>query len=300
MTDPPDADESTLVPTTTSATAALAQAMHGVIEPINSIAYFSPQLAEAWQQAGLEPLTQGYFGGRSAPMGAVGTSVVAATFYNFHPSVVAMGVPSAWDVASPARVLEIRAAGMQATFECLEVPAGGVEEATTLARRAAQGVTFAGRPLAAANRDVAATGDPFADLWQALTTLREHRGDGHVAVLTAERVQPVEALVLYAAWEERISRRFLQATRGWDDNAWEAARGTLADRGLIDDAGALTEAGVVHRDHLEARTDELAAPVWTALGEEATRRLWHLLQPIAAIAGAAYPRPWAVPDQMPV
>jgi hypothetical protein len=278
----------------------LARAMHGVIEPINSIAYFSAQLAEAWQQAGLEPFTQGYFGGRSAPMGAVGTSVVAATFYNFHPSIVAMGVPSAWDVAPPARVLEIRAAGMQATFESLEVPTDGVEEATTLARQAAQGISFAGRPLAAANLDVAASGAPLADLWQALTALREHRGDGHVAVLTAEGIRPVDALVLYAAWEERISRRFLQATRGWDDDAWESAQGSLADRGLVGDDGHLTDAGVTYRDQLEARTDELAAPPWAALGEETTRRLWHLLQPIAAAAGAAYPRPWAVPDQMPV
>jgi hypothetical protein len=278
--------------------AGLARAMHGVIEPINSIAYFSAQLAEAWQEAGLEPFTQGYFGGRSAPLGQVGASVVAATFYNFHPSVVAMGVPSAWDVASPARLLELRAAGMQATFEALEVPMNDVEEATTLARHAAQGITFAGRPLAAANNDVVASGAPLADLWQALTTLREHRGDGHTAVLTAERVHPVEALVLYAAWEERISRRFLQATRGWDDDAWESAQRSLADRGLVGDDGHLTDAGVAHRDRLEERTDELAASPWAALGEDATRRLWHLLQPIAATAGAAYPRPWVVPDQM--
>jgi hypothetical protein len=274
--------------------------MHGVIEPINSIAYFSPQLAEAWQQAGLEPFTQGYFGGRSAPMGAVGTSVVAATFYNFHPSIVAMGVPSAWDVASPTRILETRAAGMQATFEALDVPTDGVEEATALAREATQGITFAARPLAAANHDVASSGMPLADLWQALTTLREHRGDGHVAMLAAEGVDPVEALVLYAGWEERISRRFLQATRGWDDDAWEAARRTLADRGLVDDTGDLTDAGIAYRDRLEERTDELAARPWDTLGDDAARRLWALLQPIAAIAGAAYPRPWAVPDHMPV
>lgn len=279
--------------------AALARAMHGVIEPINSIAYFSAQLAEAWQDAGLEPLTQGYFGGRSAPLGQVGASVVAATFYNFHPSVVAMGVPSAWEVASPGRVLEIRATGIQATFESLAVPTDGVEEATTLAREAAQGISVAGRPLAAANREVAASGAPLADLWQALTTLREHRGDGHVAVLTAEGVNPVEALVLYAAWEERISRRFLQATRGWDDDAWESAQTFLAGRGLVDDDGHLTDAGVAYRDRLEDRTDALAGSPWETLGEDATRRLWHLLQPIAAIAGTAYPRPWTVPDQIP-
>ena len=37
--------------------------------------------------------------------------------------------------------------------------------------------TVAGRPLFAANREVAEPDDPVAALWQLATTHREHRGD---------------------------------------------------------------------------------------------------------------------------
>lgn len=278
-----------------AAPASLARAMHAIVEPINSIAYFAPESMDAWKQLGLEPVAQGYFGGRAAPLGPVGPAVVAATFYNFNPAVVAMGVPSVWDVAAPTDVLAARARGMQAALEALEVPTDGVEEATELARRAMAGVATAGRPLAAANTAVPASGAPLADLWQALHVLREFRGDGHVALLTVENVRPVEALVLYATWQERVSRKFLQSTRGWDDETWQVATRSLAERGLVDDEG-LTEAGRAHRDELEARTDTAAAAPWRQLGEADSRRLWDLLAPIAAAVSAGYPRPPTIPS----
>lgn len=47
-------------------------------------------------------------------------------------------------------------------------------------------------PLFLANRDLAQPEDPVARLWQLSTTLREHRGDGHVAAWTAEGFAPVD------------------------------------------------------------------------------------------------------------
>lgn len=275
----------------------LARAMHAVIEPLNSIAYFAPEVRDGWTQLGLEPVAQGYFGGRGAPLGPVSPSVLAAAFFNFNPAVVAMGVPSAWDVASPAQMLEARARGMQATLEALEVPTGDVAEATALARRAMTGVPTVGRVLAAANAAVPESGAPLADLWQAVHMLREYRGDGHVALLTIEGLDPVEALVLFAHWDARISRRFLQATRGWDDEDWDAATARLADRGLVDEQG-LTESGQRYRDDLERRTDAAAVAPWGRLGEADSRRLWQLLQPMAAAAAAGYPRPPTVPNSL--
>ena len=276
----------------------LARAMHTVLEPINSITYFSPQQAEAWQGLGLDPRTQGYFAGRAAPLGRVDAGAVSATFFNFSPAVVRSVVPAVWDVADPDAVLQARAAGMQATFGALEVPTDGVAEATELARRAAEDLEVGGRPLAAANLEVPASGQPLADLWQAVTVLREHRGDGHVALLVASGLSPVEALVLHVAWQERISRRFLQATRGWDDDAWDAAEAELTEAGLLD-GGGLTPDGQGLRDQLEERTDELATAPWQQLGEDDSRRLWDLLQPIALTASAAFPRPYDVPDRFP-
>lgn len=282
------------------ATAAhLARAMHEVVEPTHAIAYFAAESTAAWEALGLEPVAQGYVAGRAAPLGAVGSAPVAAVFFSFNPALIDMGLPHAWDIASPAQVLGARARAMQDCFERLQVPTDDVEEATELARRAMDGVFLGGRPLAAANAGVPASGLALADLWQALAVLREYRGDGHVAVLTTAGLSPVEALVLYAGWQDRISRRFLQATRLWDDQAWDAALDGLVARGWADEHG-LTSTGMAFRQDLEDRTDAAAAAPWENLGEGATRRLWDLLRPVAVAVAADYPRPPTIPERMSV
>ena len=61
------------------------------------------------------------------------------------------------------------------------MPNGWRHSALPLLRDVVGNASPFGRPLFAANRDVDAPPDPVAALWQAATTLREHRGDGHVA-----------------------------------------------------------------------------------------------------------------------
>lgn len=276
----------------------LARAMHEVVEPTLAVAFFAPECTAAWEGLGLEPVAQGYVAGRAAPLGAVGPGPVAATFFNFNPALIDMAIPQAWDLASPAQLLGARAQAMQDCFERLEVPEDDVEEATELARRAMDGVFLGGRPLAAGNARVPASGLPLADLWQAVGTLREYRGDGHVAVLTTAGLSPVEAIVLFAGWQDRVSRRFLQRTRLWDDEAWDAALDRLAARGFADENG-LTSTGMAFRQDLEDRTDAAAAAPWENLGEGATRRLWDLLRPVAVAASAGFPRPVTIPETMP-
>ena len=282
--------------------AQLARAMHGVIEPAHTIAYFSPEVNQAWEDLGLEPVAQGYTAGRAAPLGAVGPGPVAACFFNFNPAMVELGLPGAWEIVSPAQVLAARARAMQDCWGRLldgadDVDESTVAEATDLARTAMDGVFLGGRPLAAGNARVPASGLPLADLWQALTTLREHRGDGHVALLTAAGLSPVEALVLHTGWQDQVSRRFLQATRLWDEQAWDDAVASLGARGLADDDG-LTTTGMAHRQEIEDRTDELAARPWEVLGEGGTRRLWQLLRPVAVAVAAGFKRPPTIPDTM--
>lgn len=279
--------------------AALARAMHAVVEPIHTITYFSPECNAAWEELGLEPVAQGYVAGRAAPLGAVGAGPVAATFFNFNPAMVAMALPAAWEVVSPAQVLGARAQAMQDTLARLAVPEDDVAEATDLARRAMGDVFLGGRPLAAGNAGVPPSGLALADLWQALTVLREHRGDGHVALLTGAGLSPVEAIVLYAGWQDRVSRRFLQMTRMWDDDAFAAAEASLVERGWAD-ADGLTSVGMAYRQDLEDRTDEAAAAPWKTLGEADTRRLWGLLQPIAVAVAQGFKRPPTIPDAIPV
>lgn len=277
----------------------LARALHGVIEPLHSIVYFADEVADALGALGLEGRAQRYFAGRAAPLGPVGGEVVAALFYNFNPALVTDVLPGVWDTAPPQRVLAARAAAVEELYEAAEAPAGDLEEATALARRAAGAADLTGRGLAAANAALETPGTPFAALWQALTVLREHRGDGHVALLTARDVPPVEALVLFAAWQDLVSRGFLQRSRLWDDDAWEAAERRLAGAGWLDGQGGLTEAGRERRDGLEQRTDELAAGPWRALGAADALRLFDLLRPllVALNDAEAFPRRVDVPDR---
>lgn len=275
-----------------------ARALHGLTELVHTPLYFAPEPRRVFADLGLEPIAQGYVAGRAAPLGAVGPEVVAAVFFNFNPALIAVGVPGAWEITTPEAVLAARAAAMESLFERVSAPADGLAEATELVRDAVETADVPGRPLAAANAAVAAPGTPFADLWQSLTVLREHRGDGHVALLTASGVPPVEVLALYAAWQGRVSRRFLQRSRLWDDAAWEEAEEGLRARGWLDGDGALTADGSAWRDTLEAETDRLAARPYEVLGEERSRRLFDLLQPIAsafATAEDVFPRPPAVP-----
>ncbi|CAN5307443.1 hypothetical protein BH23ACT9_BH23ACT9_07060 [soil metagenome] len=276
----------------------LARAMHGVIEPFHAIAYFATEMTDAWEALGLEPRGQGYVAGRAAPMGPVGPDAAAAVFYNFNPALFGFALPAAWDVATPQQVIEARSTAIQALYERVQAPTADLAEAIDLARAAADACEVHGRPLAAANKAVAAPGVPFADLWQALAVVREHRGDGHVALLLAAGIGPVEALVLYSGWQDRISQRFLQSTRLWDEAAWDGAIASLGERGLTDPAG-LTPQGRALREQLEADTDRLASPPWAALGEQRSLRLFDLLVPLvqALNEAQAYPRPAALPDR---
>jgi hypothetical protein len=157
----------------------------------------------------------------------------------------------------------------------------------------------AGRPLFAANRDVAPTADPVETLWQAATTLREHRGDIDVAVLSSSGLDGCEAHVLFAA-VEGVAPQLLQQSRGWSAGDWNAAVDRLADRGLVGVDGTATRVGRDLRNSFERRTDELAMAPYAALGDERIEALLRLLQPaperIASSGEIEYPNPMGLPQ----
>lgn len=277
------------------------RAVHTVTELVHAILYLCPEAQAEFEALGLEPRGQGYVAGRAAPMGAVGPALTTATFFNFNPALHAYALPAAWDIASPDELLAARARSLQAVYERVEAPTDGLDELTDLAVRAADGLNFAGRPLAAANATVDLPEQPFARAWQALAVLREYRGDGHVAALLVTGLAPVEALALYAAWQSVVSARFLKASRGWDEDVWAAAEDGLRERGWMDDDGALTESGERERNAIEEATDRLAAAPYEALGPDDTQRLFDLARPLAAALNdnGGYKRPAPMPDEFP-
>lgn len=262
---------------------AVARKTWRTLEPYHGLVYFAPEPVAAYARLGIEGRT-GYFASRAAPMGAVPTEVVQATFFNFEPGLVARAMAGAWETAAPADVLVARLEGADAALRAAlgdDVVAGDdVAEAAALARRAAGGCSVEGRPLYAGHAALGWPDRAHLVLWHAISLLREFRGDGHIACLVVEGLTGCEALVLHGASGE-VAPAVLQASRAWPDDGWRAATARLAARGLVDDAGTLTEEGRALRQRVEDRTDVLALPPWEALGEAGCERLRALVRPLS-------------------
>ena len=279
-----------------------ARRLWALAEPYHALTYFADESRAESEAAGLRGFWRGYFAMRAAPLGPVGPAVVAATFYNFAPEFVARAVPDVWDVVPPATALRVRLAGVDRAVrrvlgdDWLRSPEAA--EAAGLATAAAGAASASGRPLAAANAALPTPDEPHLALWQALTTLREHRGDGHNAALLQRDVSGLQAHVLAAA-AGRSSREWLMRARGWDDAAWAAAAAALTERGWLED-GELSAEGLAMTAAVEADTDRLALGPWRELGDVRCDRLAELLGPVrrAVVAAGdwATGNPIGVPD----
>ncbi|TXS31066.1 hypothetical protein EAO71_15945 [Streptomyces sp. ms191] len=258
-----------------------ARQMWHLLEPLHALLYYAPEAFEEAAALGHDVTERwpSYFAWRAAPLGPAGAERVASAFYSFSPRMVARFVPAGWDTAAPSDVLAARLRAVDRTYRAVlgddVVDGPELAEAAALARRAAGSLSTAGRPLAAANADLAWPDAPHLVLWQAATLLREHRGDGHLAALLTAGLDPVEALVSFAAVGAASDQTF--TSRGWTEAEWAAARARLTARGLLAADGTATDAGRALRAEVERRTDELAVAPWEALGAEATDRLSGLL-----------------------
>jgi len=278
-----------------------ARRMWPAFETYHAHIYFVPEAAEAYRQLGLKGGWMGYFASRSAPLGAASPELVTAVFFNFHPAMVARALPDAWGLASPEDILAARLGTADVALRRLipdHIGSPAEAEAAALAREAAEWPALSGRPLFAALRSRPWPEEPHLALWHACTLLREHRGDGHVAALTAAGLDGCEAHVTVTA-TGAVPRDTLQSNRKWSDEEWAAAEERLRERGWLDGDGNLTDAGRAGRAEVEARTDELAEEPWRALGPERTERLLELLTPMARAindaGGVPVPNPVGVP-----
>ncbi|MDQ6696120.1 MAG: hypothetical protein M3Z46_01515 [Actinomycetota bacterium] len=269
------------------------------LEHLNAVTYFAPECRAATDSLGLRGFWAGYFANRAAPMGAVSTGVVEAMFFNFHPSRVRKAIPEVWDTASPPQLVASRRTAAAAALRRMLAPVDHLgRELVPSLTRCIDAADGAGRVLFSANREVPATGDPVEDLWQAATAMREHRGDGHVSVLTAEGLDGCEVHVLFAA-TAGVPAELMQTSRGWSPDDWKAATRRLVDRRLMQPQGAPTERGAALRAGIEVRTDELAARPYQVLSDEEVDQLIkmtaHAAQAIAATALIPYPNPMGLP-----
>ena len=253
--------------------------------------YFAPEARAALDGLGYRGYWMGYFAARSAPLGMVPPEVVTAIFYNFAPERVAKALPAAWQIAGPEAALQARQDSAVAALRRYGLTVDeNVITAAELAARAVRQAPLDGRPLFAANRALPWPDDPLAALWQAATLLREHRGDAHVALLSAAGVSGRECNVLQAA-AGLIPRDYIARTRDYDDATWRHHEEQLAERGLLNDDGTLTEAGRELKDAIESTTDALALSALDALSDDEVEALFQALTPItrAVVAGGDLP-----------
>lgn len=242
--------------------------------------YFAPEARAAFDQLGYRGFWMGYFAARSAPLGPVAPEVVTAVFYNFAPQRVAKALPAAWQIAGPEAALRARLDSAVATLRRYGLKEDeNVRTAAELAAKAARRAPADGRALFAANRALPWPDDPLAALWHATTLLREQRGDGHVAVLTAAGISGRECNVLHAA-ANRVPREYIARTRDYDDDEWHRVERQLGARGLLGEDGSLTAAGRALKEQVESSTDALALSALEALSDDEVEALFQALTPI--------------------
>jgi hypothetical protein len=274
----------------------LARRFYHRFEPVHAVTYFAPEARAAFDGLGYRGFWMGYFAARSAPLGPVPPPVVTALFYNFSPARVAKALPAAWEIAGPQSALRARQESAVAALHRYGVRDDdeNVGTAVELAMKAVQTASVDGRALYAANLALRWPAEPVAALWHATTLLREHRGDGHVAVLAAAGISGRESNVLHAA-AGAVPADYIKRTRHYDDAEWRTCEQSLADRGLLTSDGSLSAAGIQLKQHVEDTTDALSLRAFNGLDDDEMTALLDALTPIARLVIAGGDMPTTTP-----
>lgn len=260
------------------------------LEALHAVVYFAPAVRSRGIALGLKGFWMTYFAFRAAPLGRVDAPPVVAAFAGFHPDMVARALPDAWTRVSPDVCVEERArVAAEALREC-GVDVDASRSAVELLAPVAASADPTGRPLFAANAAVPLPEDPVAALWQLTSTLREHRGDGHVAALVAASLSGLDAHLLQVS-TGRFPAEAIRTARGWSEQEWTQAADRLRARGLLagaDAAPELSAAGRAVLDDVEQRTDRAS---WdgalTPLGTAGVDEVVALLEPSVSAVWAS-------------
>lgn len=258
------------------------------LNALHSITYFTDDLRTELSPFGITDHSSIYLTGRAAPLGRTGPAVVTAVFNSFSPDLVSARLPALWEQISPIRAVAARQAAAGAALHRLLgadlIHSDEMAEAAKLAAVAASAGRTAGRPLYAANNVLEPPGTAHIALWHAATMLREHRGDGHVAVLAHAEITGLAALVIDCASELGMAKEIVMSQRGWSPSQWSDAELGLRERGLIRPDGTLTAGGVALRDEVERETSRLDREPYEALGAAGVEKLATFVHRLVARA----------------
>jgi hypothetical protein len=262
----------------------VARRLFELTEPISLVNFFSPEPNDSMAELGFRSYWDGYFAGRSAPLGRVPAEVVHAAFYNFAEGEVARHIPQVWDTTTPEAAHAARARGCVAALrrilgELVATP--GLARAAELLAKASISAPTEGRVMYAGLRTIAMPEEPVARLWHAANMLREHRGDGHIAALVSERIGGTEAHVLSALDMDIYPAESFGRIHHLPRARLAEVMGGLRDRGLLDGSGRFTDAGRATKSRIESLTDTLAEAPYEGLEQIELEQLIGSLEPIA-------------------
>jgi hypothetical protein len=268
----------------------VARRLFELTEPISLVNFFAQEPTDSMMALGLRNYWDGYFAGRSAPLGRVPAEVVHAAFYSFTPSEVARHIPKVWDTTTPEAAHAAREQGCVAALrrilgDLVETP--GLVRAAELLARASTSAPTNGRVMYAGLRALPTPEHPVARLWHAANMLREHRGDGHVVALVSEGIGGTEAHVLSALhmgiYPAESFGRIHHLPRPYLDEVMDGLR----NRGLLDASGRLTDTGRATKARIESLTDALAEAPYEGLAPLERDELISVLEPISKRLAAA-------------
>jgi hypothetical protein len=262
----------------------VARRLFELTEPIVLVNFFSPEPNDSMAALGFGNYWDGYFAGRSAPLGRVPAEVVHAAFYNFAEGEVARHIPKVWDTTTPQAAHAAREQGCGAALrrilgDLVDTP--GLALAAELLAKASTSASIEGRIMYAGLRALPMPEEPATRLWHAANMLREHRGDGHIAALVSERIGGTEAHVLSALASGIYPAGSFGRIHHLPPARLAEVMDGLRDRGLLDVSGRFTDAGRATKDRIESLTDALAEAPYAHLGPRDLDQLIALLEPIS-------------------
>jgi hypothetical protein len=262
----------------------VARRLFDLTEPISLVNFFSDEPHESMAALGFRTYWDGYFAGRSAPLGRVPAEVVDAAFYSFADGEVARHIPKVWDTTTPEAAHAARERGCVTALRRILgdlVGTPGLARAAELLARASTSAPTGGRVMYAALRALRMPEEPVAGLWHAANMLREHRGDGHVVALVSERIGGTEAHVLNALAAGIYPAESFGRIHHLPEATLAAVMNGLRDRGLLDASGHFTDAGRATKDRIESLTDALAEAPYEALTPAELDDLVSCLEPVS-------------------
>ncbi|MGC4111315.1 MAG: MarR family transcriptional regulator [Nocardioides sp.] len=269
----------------------VARRMFDLTEPICLVNFFADEPNEEMAALGFRGYWDGYFAGRSAPLGQVPAEVVHATFYNFGPGEVARHIPNVWKKTTPEAAHAARQRGCVAGLRRIlgdRVETPELARAAALLARASTSAPTDGRVMYAGLRTLPMPEDPIERLWHAANMLREHRGDGHIAALVSEQIGGLEAHVLCALDAGIYPAESFGRIHHLPPELLASVMDGLRDRGLLDASGHFTSEGRACKDRIEAVTDRAAEAPYEALDAQELEELATLLEPIATTLQAEW------------